>query len=340
MKLAPTVACALAALVLAAPAAAQEQVLNLYSARHYQTDDDLYNNFTKQTGIKVNRIEAGEDTLIERIRQEGARSPADVLMTVDAGRLWRAEQAGLLQPTKSALLEERIPASLRHPDGLWFAFSVRARPIFFAKGMVDPSIVRNYEDLADPKLKGKVCVRSSGAMYNLSLMSSLIAANGPEKSEQWAKGVVANMARDPKGGDTDQLKALAAGECQIAVANTYYYVRLLKSTKPEDRAIGEKIGVIFPNQGNRGAHVNVSGAGVAKNAPHPEAAVKFLEYLASPEAQAYFANGNNEYPVNGPVRDNRELAALGDFKRDGLNVSMLGKNQAEAQRVYDRAGWK
>jgi len=340
MKLACPLTCALAALALATSAAAQDQVLNLYTARHYQTDDSLYHNFTRQTGIKINRIEAGEDVLIERIRQEGARSPADVLMTVDAGRLWRAEQAGLLQPTKSKLLEERVPAALRHPDGLWFAFSVRARPIFYAKGKIDPASLRNYEDLADPGLKGKVCVRSSSAMYNLSLMSSMIAAGGPEKAEQWAKGVVANMARDPKGGDTDQFKALAAGECQVTVANTYYYVRLAKSGKPEDRAIAEKIGVIFPNQDNRGAHVNISGAGVAKNAPHHDAAVKFLEYLASPEAQAYFANGNNEYPVNGPVRDNRELAALGEFRKDTLNVSMLGRNQAEAQRIYDRAGWK
>lgn len=340
MKPARSLACALAALAFATSATAQDQVLNLYTARHYQTDDALYDSFTKQTGIRINRIEAGEDALIERIHQEGGRSPADVLMTVDAGRLWRAEQAGLLQPAKSKLLEERIPASLRHPDGLWFAFSVRARPIFYAKGMIDPASVRNYEDLADPRLKGKVCVRSSSAMYNLSLMSSMIAADGAQKAEQWARGVVANMARDPKGGDTDQLKALAAGECQVAVANTYYYVRLLKSNKPDERAIGEKIRVVFPNQDNRGAHVNISGAGVAKNAPHPESAVKFLEYLAGPEAQAYFANGNNEYPVNGPVRDNRELAALGDFKKDSLNVANLGRNQAEAQRIFDRAGWK
>ncbi len=331
----------LLAVALAATAtAAQDNVLNLYTSRHYQTDDALYDNFTKKTGIRINRIEAGEDTLIERIKQEGVRSPADVLMTVDAGRLWRAEQAGLLQPTRSALLEERIPAALRHPEGLWFAFSVRARPIFYAKGVVDPATLRNYEDLADPRFKGKVCIRSGAAMYNLSLMSSMIAANGPEKSEQWARGVVANMARDPKGGDTDQLKALAAGECQVAVANTYYYVRLAKSSKADEKAVAEKIGVIFPNQDNRGTHVNISGAGVVMNAPHRDAAVKFLEYLAGEEAQAYFANGNNEYPAAGAVRDNRELTALGEFRKDSLNVSLLGKNQAEAQKIYDRAGWK
>jgi iron(III) transport system substrate-binding protein len=338
MKFAPTLL-ALAMALSAVPAAAQEKVLNLYTSRHYQTDEALYSNFTKLTGIKVNRVEAGEDPLIERMKQEGDKSPADVLITVDAGRLWRAEQAGLLQPVKSAILDERIPAALRHPEGYWYAFSIRARPVYYAKGRVDPKTIQNYEDLADPRFKGKICVRSGAAMYNLSLMSSMIAANGPEKSEEWAKGVVSNMARAPKGGDIDQLKAVAAGECDIAIANTYYYVRLLKG-KPDEKAIGEKVGVVFPNQGNRGAHVNISGAGVAKHAPHRDAAIKFLEYLASDEAQGYFATGNNEYPVVGPIRDNRELVALGDFRRDSLNVSLLGRNQTAAQQIYDRAGWK
>ena len=321
------------------PAVCEEKVLNLYTARHYQTDEALYEGFTKATGIKVNRIEAGEDAIIERIKQEGARSPADVVVTVDAGRLWRAEQAGILQPVRSRILEERIPAALRHPEGYWFGFSTRARPIFYAKGKVDPATLRTYEDLADPRFKGKICIRSSSNIYNLSLMSSMIVANGPEKAQAWAKGVVANMARAPKGGDTDQLKALAAGECDIAVANTYYYVRLMKSSKPDEKAIADKIGVIWPNQGNRGTHVNVSGAGVAKHAPHREAAIKFLEYLASPAAQTYFAEGNNEYPVAGKVA-NRELASLGDFRKDSVNVTLLGRNQGAAQQVYDRAGWK
>jgi iron(III) transport system substrate-binding protein len=331
---------ALAAALSLGHAAAQDKVLNLYTARHYQTDEALYDNFTQQTGIKVNRIEAGEDAIIERMKQEGARSPADILMTVDAGRLWRAEQAGLLQPVKSQVLEARIPAELRHPEGLWFGFSQRARPIFYAKGKVDPATLRNYEDLADPRFKGKVCVRSSSAVYNLSLLGSMIAADGPQKSEQWARGVVANMARDPKGGDTDQLTAIAAGECDIALANTYYYVRLLKSDKPDQRAVAEKIGVIFPNQGNRGAHVNISGAGVAKNAPHRDAAIRFLEYLASPQAQLYFTHGNNEYPVVADTPPNRELASLGAFRKDGLNVAQFGRNQSAAQQIYDRAGWK
>ena len=337
-RLAP-IALALAA-AASLPAAAQDQVLNLYSSRHYQTDEALYDGFTKKTGIKVNRIEANEDALLERLKNEGARSPADVLVTVDAGRLWRAEQLGLFAPVKSTVLEERIPGELRHPEGKWFAFSVRARPILYLKGALDPARIRDYEDLADPRWKGMICIRSSSNMYNLSLMSSMIANVGPVKAEQWAKGVVANFARSPKGGDSDQIKAVAAGECQIAVANTYYYVRLMKSAKPEERAVAEKVGVIFPNQSGRGAHVNVSGAGVLKHAPHREAAVRFLEYLASDEAQAYFANGNNEYPVVGKVRDNRELASLGEFRKDILNVTLLGKNQAAAQQVYDRAGWK
>ena len=331
-----------AALVAAAalPAAAQDKVLNLYTSRHYQTDEALYDNFTKATGIKINRIEAGDDAIIERMKQEGARSPADVLMTVDAGRLWRAEQAGLLQPTRSKVLEERIPGELRHPEGLWFGFSMRARPVFYAKGKVDPKTLQNYEDLASPSHKGKICVRSSSNVYNLSLMSSMIAASGPEKAEQWARGVVANMARAPKGGDTDQLMALAAGECDIAISNTYYYVRLLKSKKPEERAAAQKIGVVFPNQASRGTHVNISGAGVAKHAPHKDAAVKFLEYLSSPQAQAYFADGNNEYPVVGKSKGNPELDSLGQFKKDSLNVSLFGRNQGAAQQIYDRAGWK
>lgn len=328
------------ALAGAAAHAAEEKILNLYTARHYQTDEALYSEFTKQTGIKVNRIEAGEDAIIERMKQEGARSPADVLMTVDAGRLWRAEQAGLLQPTRSRVLEERIPAELRHPQGLWFGFSMRARPIFYAKGRVDPAMLRDYEDLAAPGLKGKVCIRSGSAVYNLSLAGSMIAAAGPEKAEQWARGVVANMARDPKGGDTDQLTAVAAGECDVAVANTYYYVRLMKSAKPEERAVAQKLGVVFPNQGNRGTHVNISGAGVARHAPHRDAAVKFLEYLASPQAQHYFTNGNNEYPVAPGASANPELASLGTFRKDALNVSLFGRNQGAAQQIYDRAGWK
>ena len=324
---------------VATNALAQQQVLNLYSSRHYQTDEALYANFEKATGIKVNRIDGPEDPLIERMKSEGDKSPADLLVTVDVGRLLKAQQLGLFQPISSKLLEEKIPAELRAADGSWFGFSVRARPIYYAKSRVDKSQLPDYESLADSKWKGKVCVRSGSHPYNLSLMSSIIAANGPTKAEEWAKGVVANMARPPKGGDTDQIKAVSSGECDIALGNTYYFVRILKSEKPEDKVIAENVGVIFPNQGNRGAHINISGAGVAKYAPNKANAIKFLEYLASPEAQDYFANGNNEYPVTGKPA-NAQLSSLGTFKRDPLAMDMVGKNYAAAAQIFDRVGWK
>jgi len=327
--------------LLAGSASAQDQVLNLYSSRHYQTDEALYTNFTKVTGIKINRIEGGEDPLIERIRNEGERSPADVLITVDAGRLWRAEQMGLFQPVKSATLDSRIPANLREPSGLWYGFSTRARVIAYNKANVKAGEIRNYEDLADAKWKGRVCMRSSTNIYNLSLLGAIIDHLGEAKAEAWAKGVRANLAQDPKGGDTDQLKAVAAGQCDVTISNQYYYARLLRSDKPDERQTGEKIGIVFPNQATWGTHVNISGAGVLKNAPHRETAIKFLEYLASDEAQRYFADGNNEWPVVASVRiDNPVLKMLGDFKRDPLNVAVLGKNQPSSQKVYDRVAWK
>jgi len=322
-------------------ASGQEKSLNLYSSRHYQTDEALYANFTRQTGVRINRIEAPEDALIERLRNEGAASPADVLVTVDAGRLWRAEQMGLFQPVKSPSLEARIPAHLRHPGGLWFGFSPRARVIVYAKEAVKPGLVRAYEDLADPKWKGKVCMRSSSSVYNLSLMSALIAHHGEQKAEEWARAVVANFARAPKGGDIDQIKAVASGECALTIVNTYYYTRLARSQKPDERDAVAKTGVAWPNQDGRGTHVNISGAGVLKNAPHSEEAIRFLEYLASDEAQRYFADGNNEYPAVAAVKtDNPALSALGTFKPDTLNVSALGTHQPAAQKAYDRAGWR
>jgi iron(III) transport system substrate-binding protein len=332
---------ALTGLVLSWSAAAQEQVVNVYSSRHYKTDEALYTGFTKQTGIKVNLIEAGEDALIERIRNEGARSPADVLITVDAGRLWRAEQAGLFQAVKSPLLEARIPASYREPGGHWFGFSSRARVIAYNKAKVQPGEIRNYEELADPKWKGRVCMRSSTNIYNLSLMGALIDHLGESKAEAWAKGVRANLAQEPKGGDTDQLKAVAAGQCDVTVSNQYYYARLARSEKPDEKRVAEQLGIVFPNQASWGTHVNISGAGVVKHAPHRDAAVKFLEYLASDDAQRYFADGNNEWPVVASVKvDNPVLNAFGDFKRDRLNVAVLGKNQPSSQKIYDRVAWK
>jgi iron(III) transport system substrate-binding protein len=326
---------------MALPAFAQEKVLNLYSSRHYQTDDALYANFTKQTGIKVNRIEAGEDPLIERLKNEGTASPGDVLVTVDAGRLWRAEQLGLLQPIKSATLESRLPDHLRASSRQWYGFSARARVIVYNKATVNPADVQNYEDLASPKLKGKVCTRSGSHVYNLSLMSALIEHWGERKAEEWAKGVVSNFARAPKGGDTDQILGVASGECEVALSNSYYYVRLLKSEKPEDKKAMQAVGLVWPNQKSFGTHMNVSGAGVLKSAPHRDAAIQYLEYLASDSAQSYFANGNNEWPVaKGAKLDNAALASLGNFKMDTLNISALGKNQPTAQKIFDRVGYK
>jgi iron(III) transport system substrate-binding protein len=320
---------------------AQDKVVNLYSSRHYQTDEALYAGFTKLTGIKINRIEAGEDALIERIRNEGARSPADVLVTVDAGRLWRAEQLGLFQPVKSALLDARIPASFREPGGLWYGFSLRARLIAYNKAKVRPDEIRSYEDLADAKWQGRVCMRSSSSIYNLSLMGAMIEHLGEARAEAWARSVKGNLAREPKGGDIDQLKSVAAGECDVTIANQYYYARLLRSPKADERAVAERLGVAFPNQASWGTHVNISGAGVMKNAPHRDAAIRFLEYLASDEAQRYFADGNNEWPVvKGVQVANPVLSSFGAFKYDPLNVAVLGRNQPSSQKLYDRVAWK
>jgi iron(III) transport system substrate-binding protein len=328
-------------LLLSLPALAQDRVLNVYSSRHYQTDEALYANFTKQTGIKVNRIEAAEDPLIERIRSEGERSPADVLITVDAGRLWRAEQLGMFQPVKSALLDARIPESFREPGGRWYGFSLRARVIAYNKSRVQPGEISTYEELAEPKWKGRVCMRSSSNIYNLSLMGALIDNLGEQKAEDWARGVHANLAQQPKGGDTDQLKAVAAGACDVTISNQYYYARLARSSKPAERDIAGKLAIVFPNQKTTGTHVNISGAGVMKNAPHREAAIKFLEYLASDEAQRYFAEGNNEWPAVQSVKpDNPVLASFGEFKRDRINVAVFGRNQPSSQKIYDRVAWK
>jgi len=338
---ATTVAALALTLVIGTAGAAEEPVLNLYSARHYQTDEALYENFTKATGVRINRIEAGDEQLLERIKSEGAMSPADILLIVDAARLWSAQQQGLFQPVKSNALADRIPASMRDPDSHWYGFSSRARVIVYNKVAVNPADVPTYESLADPRNKGRVCTRSGSHPYNLSLVAALIAHNGEARTEEWAKAVVANMARSPRGGDTDQIKAVAGGECAVALSNTYYYVRLLRSAKPEEREWAAKTGVVWPDQASYGTHVNIAGAGVLRNAPHRENAIKFLEYLASDPAQAYFANGNNEWPaVKGAVAKNPELESLGAFKADPLPVATLGKNTPAAQRLLDRAGWK
>ena len=318
---------------------AEEKVLNLYSARHYQTDEALYANFTKQTGIKINRIEGKEDELLERIKNEGSNSPADVFLTVDAARLAKAHELGLFTPVSSKMLETRIPANLRTSD--WFAFSKRARVIVYNKSSIKPEDIQTYEDLANPRLKGKVCSRSGAHPYNLSLMASIIAHQGEAKAEAWAKGMVANFARAPKGGDTDQIKAVAAGECGVALSNTYYIARMMRSTKAEDIKIMEQVAVVWPNQATTGTHINVSGGGMLKTAPHKEAAVKFLEYLASDDAQRYFADGNNEWPVVAGVKvANPALETLGKFKADELPVGSLAMYQVKAQMIFDRVGFK
>lgn len=316
-----------------------QAVLNIYSARHYQTDEALYANFTQQTGIKINRLDGKEDELLERLKSEGASSPADLLITVDAARLEIADKAGLFQAIQSPVIEARIPAAMRTPT--WVAFSTRARVIVYNKAALSPQWLQTYEDLAAPRLKGQVCVRSGAHPYNLSLGSALIAHHGEAQTEAWARGLVANFARAPKGGDTDQLRAVAAGECGVTISNSYYLARLMRSTKPEDQQVMRSLGVIWPNQQTWGAHVNVSGAGVIKTSPNRAAAVKFMEYLASDSAQAYFADGNNEWPVVKSVQiNNPALDALGSFKPDALPIGQLAANTALAQRVFDRAGWR
>ena len=337
--------CAAVAFAAVTAAHAQEKVLNLYSARHYQTDEMLYSNFTKETGIKINRIEADDNPLLERIKSEGKNSPADVILLVDAARLWRAQTDGLFQPVKSRVLESRIPANLRGKDegkgAEWYGFSTRGRIIVYNKDTVKPEDVATYESLADPKNKGKVCTRSGSHPYMLSLIGSMIERDGERATEDWAKGVVANFARPPQGGDTDQIKGVASGECGVAVANTYYYVRLLRSTKPEDKQAMSKVAFVWPNQKTSGTHVNIAGGGVARYAPHRDAAVKFLEYLASDEAQSYFANGNNEWPaVPTAVAKNPALESLGKFKAENISIAVIGKNQVAAQKIVDRAGYK
>ena len=318
---------------------AEEKVLNLYSARHYQTDEALYANFTKQTGIRINRIEGKEDELLERIRNESSNSPADVFLTVDAARLAKARELGLFAPVSSKALDARIPANLRTDD--WYSFSTRARVIVYNKAEIKPGDVQTYDDLANPRLKGKLCSRSGSHPYNLSLMASVIAHEGEARAEAWARGMVANFARAPKGGDSDQIKAVAAGECGVALSNTYYVARLMRSTRPEDQKMMEKVGVVWPNQATTGTHINVSGGGMLKTAPHKEAATRFLEYLASDEAQRYFADGNNEWPVVDSVKVvNPALETLGKFKADGLPVKNLAMYQVKAQMIYDRAGYK
>lgn len=313
--------------------------VNVYSGRHYESDLVLFDQFTEETGIKVNYIEAGGDALIERIAQEGDASPADIFITADAGILWRADQRDLFREIDSAALEERVPAHYRHPDGKWFGLSRRARIIIYNVEAGLPEGLDSYADLADPAYKGMICVRSSSNIYNQSLLASIIAHEGAERAEEWAAGVAANFARSPQGNDTSQIEAVAAGLCRLAIVNSYYTARFKGSTDPDAAAIGEKFELLFPDQDGRGTHVNISGAGVTKYAPNPENAVRLLEFLLRDETQAAFASGNNEYPVVPGVAPEGPIAAYADFKADELPVAAFGENQAEAVRIFDRVGW-
>ncbi len=322
-----------------ATTAAADGVLNIYSSRHYDTDERLYSDFEEATGITINRIEGNADELIARMQAEGANSPADVLITVDTSRLARAKDADILQSVDSAVLEEKIPANLQDADNKWFGFSQRARIYFYAKDAVDTPPA-TYLDLADPAYKGKVCIRSSTNTYNQTLLAAIVTNHGEEAAKSWAEGVVANMARDPQGGDTDQLRGLISGECDIAVSNSYYFARALRTDVKGVSADIDKISWVFPSQDAEGAHMNLSGAGVAAYAPNRENAVKFLEYLASDQAQVYFSNGNDEFPAVPGVALAENVAALGAFKADTVNLSEVAKNLPTAQKIFNEVGWK
>lgn len=324
---------------LMATTALAEGVVNIYSSRHYDSDDQLYVDFTASTGIQVNKIEGEADELIARMQAEGANSPADVFITVDAGRIWRADEAGLLAPVDSEVLNARIPAHLRHPEGHWFGMSQRARVIFYDReDVAEPPL--SYADLADPKYKGMVCIRSGSNIYNLSLLAAIIAHDGEAAARDWAAGVLANMARPPEGGDTDQLKGIVSGQCEIAVANTYYFLRGVEGGVDGLSEDIDRIGWVFPDQSGNGTHINVSAAAVTANAPNRDNAVAFLEYLSSPEAQSYFANQNNEYAAVAGVPLAERPAGLGLFRADSLNLAALGENQTLAQQIYNDVGWK
>jgi iron(III) transport system substrate-binding protein len=333
----------LTALVLSSlvlPSVYAQEVVNVYSARHYDSDQVLFDAFTEEKGITVNLIEAKAEELIERVRSSGANSPADVLITVDAGNLWRADEAGILDSVDSEVLNAAIPENLRHPEGKWFGLATRARVIVYNKETVKPEDLSSYEDLATEKWQGRICIRSSSNIYNQSLLASIIASDGEEAAEAWAQGIVNNMAREPEGGDTDQIKAVAAGECDIAVSNHYYLARLIASADPAENDVANAVGLFFPNQVDRGTHVNISGAAVVTGAPNRDNAVALIEFLASPEAQAIFAEQGFEYPVVAGVAASEIIKGFGDFKADTLNVATYGENNPLAVQMMDRVGWK
>ncbi len=334
--------------LMSSSAMAEVGVLNLYSARHYPTDEALYSDFSKATGIKINRVDSDDAGILARLKSEGSASPADVILLVDAARLWKGEVEGLFMPVQSKILESAVPAQLRAKlaetgGTAWFGLSTRARVVVYDKLKVARQEVDTYEKLAEPQNKGRLCIRSGSHPYNLSLFGAMTEHLGPVKTELWLKGLVDNMARSPKGGDTDQIKAVASGECAVAVTNTYYLARLMRSSNSAEKAMAERVGVVFPNQSSWGTHINVAGGAVARYSKNTDSALKFLEYLVSPEAQNHFANGNNEWPVvQGLKLDNPALKAMtgGSFKSELIPISAVGMNQIKVQQMMDRVGFK
>lgn len=325
----------------AGDSATESRVVNVYSARHYRSDAAIYAAFTQETGIEVNLIEANGDQLIERVRADGPRSPADVIITVDAARLHRAEEAGLFAETDFSEFTSGVADNLIDPQGYWIAFAKRARVIAYSTDRVQPGEITTYEDLADPRWHDRICVRESGNAYNQSLLASIVARLGEEEAEAWAAGIVANMARQPQGGDMTQIHGIAAGDCDVAIVNHYYYAMMANSGNPADRAAAANVALIFPNQETSGTHVNISGAGIAVNAPHPEEAQALIAFFLSDEAQRMFAEMTNEIPVEpGVAWENPTLDAMLPFNEDPRNVSELGDNNATAQRIFDRVGWQ
>lgn len=330
----------LVAVLVATGCSSHGEEVNVYSARKEALIKPLLDRFSEQTGISVNLITGSADALVERMKAEGAHSPADVLVTVDAGRLYRAQQEGLLATTTSDKLEQQVPPSLREPDGHWFGLSMRARVIVYAPDRVDPANLSTYEALADQQWADRICIRSSDNIYNQSLVASLIAHHGKPAVREWAAGLVSNMARDPVGGDRDQIKAVAAGECDLAVVNSYYLAGMQADDDAETRDIAGRVAVFWPNQDNRGVHVNISGAGIVSHAPNPDNAVALLEFLVSDESQRWYAQANQEFPVHPGVPPSELLQGWGEFKQDDLNLLRLGELNADAVKVMDQAGWK
>ncbi|MCK5663397.1 MAG: Fe(3+) ABC transporter substrate-binding protein [Thiotrichaceae bacterium] len=316
------------------------QEVNLYSARKEALIKPIVDKFSEQTGIKVNLITGKADVLLQRIKSEGKNTHADVFITTDAGRLYRAKAAGVLQAIQSDVLNSAIPDNLRDPQGYWYGLSMRARPIFYVKGTIDPEQLSTYEALAESRFKGRICIRSSNNIYNQSLLASMLAADGLEKTQQWANDFVKNFSRKPKGGDRDQIKGAASGQCDIAIANTYYFGKMLTGNKTDQKKAAEAVAIFWPNQAGRGTHVNVSGAAVTKYAKNNANAQKFIEFLSTKEAQRWYADANFEYPVRKDVAASELLKSWGKFKADTINLSQLGVNNAEAVKIMDRAGWK